>query len=378
MIDRLVGEFDLLLELQDREGKILDRCRVEERDLARLLEDALFSAVCAGRVPNLPEVMAGAAARIVPRFSEGEKARGPAIDQVEVGITYHPPEGAAIEFSKVYRPSCFKIPARGLLSSFLNRRGASRPEMNGVEENSEPLDLRFGLSAFRRNDPTADPGMEGGYERADRAKGGLNARIVPERPFPFMERPFSDFRLLPSHSVGDLPIFIEENVIEETIAQTIEAGGMEQASFLIGQLCRDPKGPAYMVITAQIPAKEGVVAKEHSVTFSHEAFLAARGITSLRRRGEIVLGWAHNHHWCGSCPGNPSGSTIFFSSADVDVHASAFPRPFQVALVAGRDLALDAARPAVRLYGWKEGDLAERSYLTFKGTNRMEAKRWPG
>lgn len=369
MIDRLIGEFDLLLELQDHGGKVVDRCRVEERHLARLLEDALFSAVCAGRVPNLPDVMTGAAAQIVPGFLEGEGEGGPSVDKVEVKITYHPAQQEAVEFSKVYGLPSFQTPARGLVSSFLLQRGTSREEINGTEKSDDGwnFDFLFGLSAFRRNDPSADPAAATD-KGSGQSKTSLKATITPERPFPFAERPLSGFGLpVPAKPPGSLSIYIEERVIEETIAQTIDAGGLEQAGFLIGHLCIDPRGPAYMVITAQVPAKEGVVAKEHSFTFSHEAFLAARGIANLRKRGEIVLGWQHNHHYCNGCPGNPSGSTIFFSSADGIVHVSAFPRPFQVALVAGRDLTLEAARPAVRMYGWKDGDLAELSYVPFRG-----------
>jgi hypothetical protein len=54
--------------------------------------------------------------------------------------------------------------------------------------------------------------------------------------------------------------------------------------------------------------------------------------------------------------------SVFFSASDEWVHATAFPRAFMIALVAGKLQHLPARQPGFRLYGWESGRMVQRGF----------------
>jgi len=79
----------------------------------------------------------------------------------------------------------------------------------------------------------------------------------------------------------------------------------------------------------------------------------------------VAVGWHHEHVACADCALTPTceRDTIFFSSDDYAVHASAFPRAYHVALVAGKLRERPARDPGFRLYGWDCGEIRELPVL---------------
>jgi hypothetical protein len=369
-------EHEFFLEVNDALGNTIYREMVDP-SLRCLVEDALFSAVCCGDIPNEADVVSTLYANIMPIFSHdhGRGDLNPYLRTVEVRFGSVEPQGQAFAYIKRYSLHPFKIRAQEIVCTLLaERHAAQNPEPEkpedielGVEASDQTANFSYVLSAFKPSTPGAD--VEGavvatawlGNVSQPNTSKVFRAVATRQRPFPLVDRPLSDFGLVLPEARKDQPytVFIADDVVEEIIAHTLQAGGMEQAGVLIGHLCRDVQlGKVYALVTAHVPVKEGVVAGRDSFQFTPESFLAVKGLVELRQSDEIILGWQHNHHWCPTCPYNPSGRTIFFSLADGNVHASAFSQLFQVAIVAGRDLDLDANRPALRMFGWKDAGIA--------------------
>jgi hypothetical protein len=107
-----------------------------------------------------------------------------------------------------------------------------------------------------------------------------------------------------------------------------------------------------------VPAGQGGASGAH-FAFGAESFAAAR--RALAEGPLACVGWYHSHPPCARCPENPgcAADFVFFSAADVQVHATAFPAGYMVALVAGKVRARPATDPGFRLYCWSEGAIGE-------------------
>lgn len=188
--------------------------------------------------------------------------------------------------------------------------------------------------------------------------------------------PPSRFRCVPSRArypmeaavldhvpVGTLAITIAPRVLEEIRAQVLALPGRECAGVLAGRLAHDAaRGAALLSITAQLPVAAGAGgASQTHFAFGPNSFQAARRGLASMDGGTVMAGWFHSHPACAECPRNPTcqAHTVFFSSDDIRVHASAFPDAYAVALVAGKVRDRGATDPGFGLYAWHQGRVAE-------------------
>jgi proteasome lid subunit RPN8/RPN11 len=161
--------------------------------------------------------------------------------------------------------------------------------------------------------------------------------------------------------------------IRDTLAR---AGSVERAGLLLGFLCHDVRREAAVLrVTHSIPLEAGSRgASEAHFSLDPSSFAAAKRAVERSGAGAVPVGWVHSHPPCKQCSENRAcqAETVFFSAADVDVHASAFPSPYMIALVAGKLRDLPADVPGYRLYGWERGRVVELGF-TVSGSDN---ERW--
>jgi hypothetical protein len=141
---------------------------------------------------------------------------------------------------------------------------------------------------------------------------------------------------------------------------------VESAALLLGTLLCDPRrSAARLLVQDEVELRAGRGgASQHHFCFDTSTFAGARE-AARAKRDLVPVGWAHDHPACADCALRPAcaSDTIFFSSDDYAVHASAFPRAYQVALVAGKHRDRPARDPGFRLYGWSAGRICELPVL---------------
>lgn len=192
-----------------------------------------------------------------------------------------------------------------------------------------------------------------------------------EAPLPLREGRLAEFTGQ-SVPVGelleeDMPVYFAQEVIEQANTLTERAREKETGGILIGHLHRDAAIPDIgAVITAQVPVKFAQ-AKSTELTFTPKTWASARDTIALRGRGEIMLGWWHSHparYWaettCAKCPPERRAvcpvSRNFFSSDDIHLHETIFPKAFNVALVVtNTEGGLQQA-----LFGWNSNGLVRQ------------------
>jgi proteasome lid subunit RPN8/RPN11 len=163
-------------------------------------------------------------------------------------------------------------------------------------------------------------------------------------------------------------VFLPRRVLDEAVASARRAGDVETGGVLVGRLRRDgasaPPG-LFVEITAQVPAPH-TRAESTRLTFTAETWAAVQAAITLRRRGEVMLGWWHSHpDFCrlrhcpeerrAACP----GAAPFFSPEDVHLHATCFPSAYQVALLVS-DSTPDGMTWS--LFGWAQGMVTARGF----------------
>ncbi|MCI0625804.1 MAG: hypothetical protein L0387_29875 [Acidobacteria bacterium] len=349
-----INPYDFFLEVKDSQGGAGYQEIIDEDTFSLLIDDALFSAICAGR-PSARHTISKA--RIAPVWKE--EAASAYISGLSVEVCWNGQHDDF--FSKLYGIEPFRLRARQGIRTLFERRLQQRESSHGEAGDAEKAaegTFTWKVSAFPKPERPREPEI-----RKFRAMAVDSAFVIPEEPIASFGLAFPDGSGQKSYTV-----FIPNSVVEEIQRLTLQTEGrLEQAGFLIGHVARDPDaGRVYAVATAHLPASEGVEAGMDSFTFSPETFMQVRRFIELRGRGEACLGWQHNHHFCPGCPFNPSGSTIFFSTADEQVQAASFRLPYMVALVAGRDLELEPKKPAVRMFGWEDAQIVERRLLRYE------------
>lgn len=170
----------------------------------------------------------------------------------------------------------------------------------------------------------------------------------------------------PADDPDDLPVFIPRNIIDEITARLHAAGEAETGGILIGRLQQDPqRRELFVEVTAQVPARH---AKEEltTLTFTPEDWADVDAAIRLRGQNEIHAGWWHTHParaWCAKCP--PENRAVckvsgeFFSSQDLALHRTVFPRAYSLGLVVSDSYAHGLTYP---LFGWRNGMVQERAY----------------
>jgi hypothetical protein len=186
------------------------------------------------------------------------------------------------------------------------------------------------------------------YPAAPAVAGGGGLSVTDTSPgLPVQDGSLEDFlaRATPSGAIDseDMPVFVSPRALDEAAAQTHAEEGTETGGILIGKLWRDAAaGEIFVEITAQIPAKH-TSGSNVKLTFTPQTWAATDAALRLRGREEIYLGYWHSHpvrEWCKGKACTPEAqknchlAKDFFSADDEAVMRAAFPRAYNVAIVA--------------------------------------------
>jgi len=164
---------------------------------------------------------------------------------------------------------------------------------------------------------------------------------------------------------GAMPILVEQRVLDDATAQARTAGDLETGGILLGKLCRDPSGRAFVYITAQIPAEHTHATRE-SLRFTPETWACVQAARQLRGADELIVGWQHSHpHFCAQCPEARRSacplSKPMFSAADRRVHREVFQSPWSVALLLSF---LGDELPSYDVFAWQRGRIAHTEFYS--------------
>jgi len=308
------GRVEFVAEVK-REGNLVGSGPVTA---APCLEDAFFRGVLVGHYPNVGRMPDFA---VVPSFADSTPS-------TVAGVTLYLGETSAGH----YAADVFVPQVRALIQQLI-RTGRVEPGalLEWVIVAREPG------SSVRR----------------------FSAR-VSRSPYPFWPES------LPELEPGGLAIEIESVLLKALRAEVVAAGAVECAGLLVGRLLHDvDRGAALIRVTGKVDVEAGPGgASRTHFAFGPESFRSALSRAQRRRDGTVAVGWAHTHPPCETCVATPSCvvDTICFSADDEEVHSSAFPSSYMLGLVAGKLGNLPATEPGFRLYGWKSGSVAERSF----------------
>jgi hypothetical protein len=312
-----------------QDGTHLGR-RPIEPDWQPAREHAVFSAVRRGL---LPPSASGCSAAVEPVWSG--RLGAPYVDAFRIVVPA--PGGAEVSdevslnyFSSIIQPAVASLVASGALAVGARFRYrvcafAAPASMAGgfaVEEVATPLPLRAGslsefLAAARRSGPA-----------------------VPD----------------------EMPVFIPQSVLDETMLAARAAPDIETGGVLIGHLLRDcDSHEIFAAVTAQIPARHAT-ATATRLTFTPDTWSAVSAAIALRRQDELALSWFHSHtDWCRNCPPENRErcqlSNAALSADDCFFQRAVFNRAYQSAL-----LLSDNRRTGMTwsFYGWDHGSIVRR------------------
>ena len=163
----------------------------------------------------------------------------------------------------------------------------------------------------------------------------------------------------------DFPVHVLSEVLAEALRLAGIAGDVETGGVLFGHLKRGADGGGVLLeITHLCPAADGR-GDGASFTFTPETWSRAQTVRTERAAGEIMVGSYHSHpDFCRKC--EPERQKVcamrrpFFSEDDVGLHESVFPAAYSVGLLASHD----GSRFVPSLWGWRDGFISRRSYLT--------------
>lgn len=179
---------------------------------------------------------------------------------------------------------------------------------------------------------------------------------------------------------GDIPVFVPQEILDETAALSRKAGALETGGILIGHVHQDSALPEiFLEVTAQVPARHSRC-ELMRLTFTADTWSAVSASIKLRKKGEIMLGWWHSHSYLKQEMADPPengntdkpvkavnhGEAAFLSAEDLCLHRTCFPRAYSIALVVaeGRCTGLTWA-----LFGWNGGMIGPRSFQVLPGAD---------
>ena len=168
-----------------------------------------------------------------------------------------------------------------------------------------------------------------------------------------------------SPAPDDFPVHLSREVLETALRLAGDAGEVETGGVLFGRLKRGAEGTgALLEVTHLCHAADGR-GDGASFTFTPETWSVAQDFLSARAAGEMMVGSWHSHpDFCRKC--EPEQQKIcamrrpFFSDDDVRLHESVFPAAYSVGLLASHD----GTCFIPSLWGWRDGFITRRSYLT--------------
>lgn len=185
---------------------------------------------------------------------------------------------------------------------------------------------------------------------------------------------------------GDMPVFIPQQVLDEASDRARHEPGREVGGVLIGRIHRDNharnrsrRRDLFMEVTAQIPARAD--GDGTRLSFTADTWTDVQAALTLRRQGEVMLGWWHSHLMhvlCGSCPTARQQTCAlasgFLSADDRALHTTVFPRAYSIALV--MSLKTDDTISEA-LFGWRMGLIARRGFSVIDARERVGAVQTP-
>lgn len=324
-----------VLELDDAGGDPLGRVVVEP-DWLPAIEHARFEAI---RTGLLPASDAAPPARIEPVWHR--EAGAPTLSAIRVVVENESSRSESVVPTDYFQPS-----AHLASRQFVDR---------GLLGVADRYTYRVTAFAVAPNDDESQDA------------GGLSVETIAT-PLTIVDRPIEPLLersvLVGGDDEADPPVFIDRRILEEAGAAVRVADRVETAGILVGRLHRDTVDPGLLFIelTAQIPARH-LTQEAMQVTLTSRTWADARSAVALRDRGEAILGWWHSHpDWCRDCSEDRRRecalSGVFFSSDDVALHRTVFPRADHVAL-----LLSDRAGVIIpSLFGWRRGTVTYRGF----------------
>jgi proteasome lid subunit RPN8/RPN11 len=351
----LIKNHRIILELYEPGGKF--RYRWEAVDFRNCTADFRFSALRRGLLPNDGSDPVIRLEPLLPK-SGGIYGYGFRLKADFNGK----------RFSKIYGQNIFRYEMRRVLLDLLQ-----------ANEQLKNIDLNFRLLFLKKPENKTDLGTKPKFSFSTRHP---QLPIIKRKPGVFLGK--IDLQEGSPEMNGDVPVYIPESLVQEMIDHTMKYKEREEAGFLAGHLCQDPhSGGLFAVCTDQIIADGGTqrMAGDESCSvvqfqFSPEIFYHAQQVVAQRKNGEALLGWWHSHPWPFICQKTDSCkcTSLFFSSADVDVMEAAFPAPYQVAVVIGG--APEAPKKAVaKMYGWRDGLVEAREFVRFSPKKKTVAPK---
>jgi proteasome lid subunit RPN8/RPN11 len=130
---------------------------------------------------------------------------------------------------------------------------------------------------------------------------------------------------------GPLAIVLHQRVHAALVRTRRFSQEVEEGGFLAGFVHRNAAYPGgrLVEVTAAIPAERTGASLLH-ITFTGESYLRIGESLAARARGESLVGWYHTHLFAAT-------EQFGLSSADTDLHATTFQRPWQVAALVNID-----------------------------------------
>lgn len=319
------SDYTFTLELLDAAGRSTRTCPIDEDAFMSCYEDTLFTAICAGHLPNsdrFPD------ATIEPcHLDDGTPYLS--------GITIQMPP-----LTRQYGLGVFSD-----LAYHMERPATEFPELT---ESDLLATVIWRLKAEPR-----------------RTSPGRRSRVTLRRhPYP-LHRESLDHWKIPHLTIGAPPftLYVSTSVIAELRESTVRSLHIERADILTGRVIQDPDGSVAVIVTGRTPATVDVEGTAAAFRFSPLTFAAARTESLSREPTCTIVGWSHNHPACQDCPVNEpfcASNTVFFSLADRRVHRTSFAAPYEIGLVLGKGAHKSPAYPIVRAYGWHHGTIHEQ------------------
>jgi len=344
-IMEISADYTFTLEIRDpHTGNIL---RQEDLgSLAKFGEHGLFEAICRG---DLPPHAYGKMERAVATPLWPDEKLKPYLKGIV--LTFEAADSAC-PVTRVYSILDFCGKAQNLGQSLINQ---------GMLKPNETITYRI----------SAAPGGHDGVSGMAGFRSRLKSKVVGVNKPLVVARPVDVFGTSESTPGELFDVYLMKPVLDAVMHQAREARKKERASFLSGYLGCDPdSGRVFLAVTDAVPAEAGTQSTCTSFSFSGETFMEAeKYIAQHRGAHESCVGWEHNHTYCLGCPKSAqcSASTVFWSTDDMQVQASAFPGPHQVALVIGLEhgKSRDSGKPsyAVKMYGWRNLGMYERKFV---------------
>ncbi len=332
-------EYQYAIEYSSQDGERLGSVPLEP-DWGPARECAQFLAIRRGIVP--------------PVFRDGVGSIEPVWD-AEFGAPVLSAARVMVAAEEGDETVCEEIPSAPYFLQSA-RAGSATMVERGLLERGEVY--RYKVCAY----PNAAPG-------ADSSESEPSAFSVEEifEELALEERPIEPLLAVAAawgsdSDASDMRVFIPQHVMDAVVEKSAEVGDVETGGVLVGKLRRcTSSSEIFLEVTAQIPAAH-TDAQVARLTFTADSWAAVQAAIDLRNQDELMTGWWHSHPlFCPKCPEEKRRSCVlsrpFFSSEDIQMHRTIFPRAFHVAL-----LVSDQGREPrdVSVFGWRRGMVVSR------------------